>query len=108
MGRDNAMNDFLLKYYRQLHFNSMPAEIRAQFNAYAKTDDFRGNMKSWKSDLMHRDPSGKWVNNALPDPTGQSSRKIKRPQNFWTIGSVRANCSPMPSPAPRPRPRFPR
>ena len=62
------MNDFLLKYYRQLHFNSMPAEIRAQFNVYAKGDDFRGNMKSWKSDLMHRDPSGKWVNNALPDP----------------------------------------
>ena len=46
----------------------MPAEIRAQFNAYLGADDFRGNMKSWKSDLMHQDANGKWANNDLPDP----------------------------------------
>lgn len=61
------MNDFLLQYYMQLHFNKMPAEIRAQFDAYLKSDDFRGNMKDWKSKLMH-DDNGKWVQNELPDP----------------------------------------
>lgn len=59
------LNDFLLAYYKQLHFNSMPPEIRAQYDAYAKSDDFRGNMGDWKKTLI--DDTGK--EKSLPDPT---------------------------------------
>ena len=64
------MEEFLLQYFMQLRFNSMPAEVRAQFDSYAKADDFRGNMKHWKSHLMEQDASGKWVQKSLPDPNG--------------------------------------
>ena len=63
------MNEFLLQYYMQRRFNNMPAEVRAQFDVYLASDDFRGNMKNWKSKLMHQDANGKWVNNDMPDPT---------------------------------------
>lgn len=46
------VKDYLLLYFRQRHFNSMPDAERAQFDAYAKNDDFRGDMKSWKRDLV--------------------------------------------------------
>lgn len=62
------MNEFLLQYYMQRRFNTMPPEVRAQFDVYLASDDFRGNMKDWKSKLMHQDANGKWVENALPDP----------------------------------------
>ena len=62
------MNEFLLQYYMQRRFNTMPPEVRAQFNVYLASDDFRGNMKDWKSKLMHQDANGKWVENDLPDP----------------------------------------
>ena len=58
------MNEFLLQYYKQLRFNSMPAEVRAQFDVYLKADDFRGHMKDWKKELM---TNGE--NNPMPDPT---------------------------------------
>lgn len=61
------MEDFLLQYFMQLRFNNMPAEVRAQFDAYAKNDDFRGNMKHWKSHLMHEDADGKLVQNDVPN-----------------------------------------
>lgn len=54
------MNDFLLQYYMQMRFNHMPAEVRAKYDEYAKNDDFRGNMKDWKKNLM---------GNPMPDPT---------------------------------------
>lgn len=60
-----SLNDFLVLYFRQKHFNDMPEAIRAQFDAYAKKDDFRGDMKSWKQDLTHT-VNGKIVNNDLP------------------------------------------
>ncbi len=46
------MEDFLLQYFMQLRFNNMPAEVMAKFKDYAKADDFRGNMKHWKTHLM--------------------------------------------------------
>ena len=46
------VKDYLLLYFRQRHFNSMPDAERAQFDAYAKNDDFRGDMKSWQRDLV--------------------------------------------------------
>ena len=61
------MGDFLLQYYMQRRFNTMPATVRAQFDAYAKSDDFRGNMKDWKKKLMHTDANGKLVENTMPD-----------------------------------------
>lgn len=58
------MNEFLLQYYKQLRFNSMPPEVRAQFDVYLKADDFRGHMKDWKKELMTNG-----ANNPMPDPT---------------------------------------
>ena len=60
------MGDFLLQYYMQRRFNTMPATVRAQFDVYAKSDDFRGNMKDWKKKLMHTDANGKLVENTMP------------------------------------------
>jgi len=54
-----SLNDFLQKYYMQLHFDRMPEEVRARFDDYAKRGDFKGNMKKWKDEL-----DGK----SLPDP----------------------------------------
>ena len=61
------MGDFLLQYYMQRRFNTMPATVRAQFDVYAKSDDFRGNMKDWKKKLMHTDAGGTWRENTMPD-----------------------------------------
>ena len=61
------MGDFLLQYYMQRRFNTMPATVRAQFDVYAKSDDFRGNMKDWKKKLMHADADGTWHENTMPD-----------------------------------------
>lgn len=63
---DVSMENFLTQYYMQLHFNNMPAEVFAQFQDYAKKDDFRGNMKHWKKHLMDADLKKK----PLPDPEG--------------------------------------
>lgn len=71
---DVSMGDFLLQYYMQLRFNLMPAEVRAQYNVYAKSNDFRGNMKEWKQKLMHDDGNGNYVQNALPDPEDNNSQ----------------------------------
>ena len=65
---DVSMSDFLLQYYMQLRFNEMPPEVRAQYDTYAKSDDFRGNMKEWKKRLMHDAGGGKYVQNDLPNP----------------------------------------
>lgn len=66
------MDVFLLQYYMQWRFNHMPYRVRAQFDAYVKSDDFSGNMKKWKSELMHQNSAGKWVENELPDPKDSS------------------------------------
>ena len=58
-----SVKEFLLLYFRQRHFNEMPDAVRARFDDYAKNDDFVGDMKSWKRDLMESDGSNK----SLPD-----------------------------------------
>ena len=65
---DVKMGDFLLQYYMQRRFNTMPAVVRAQFDEYTKSDDFRSksNMKDWKKKLMHTDADGKLVENTMP------------------------------------------
>ena len=67
------MDDFVLQYYMQYRFNHMPPEVRAQFDAYVKSDDFRGNMKTWKKKLMHQGTNGRWTENAMPDPLNSAS-----------------------------------
>lgn len=79
------LSDFLLQHFRQLHFDNMPVEVRAQFDAYVKADDFRGNMKSWRDDLTHV-VNGKRVNNALPDglePDGKWEMNREEWQKFF-------------------------
>lgn len=66
------MDEFVLQYYMQYRFNHMPPEVRAQFDAYVKTNDFRGNMKTWKNKLMHQDANGRWVENAMPNPANST------------------------------------
>lgn len=53
-----SLKDFLIAYYKQLHFDQMPLEVRARFDDYVKNQDFAGDMKDWANNL-----SGK----ALPD-----------------------------------------
>ena len=65
---DVSMKDFLLQYYMQLRFNQMPAEVRAQYDVYVNSNDFRGNMRDWRSKLMHDNGNGRFVQNDLPDP----------------------------------------
>ena len=67
------MDDFVLQYYMQYRFNHMPPEVRAQFDVYVKSDDFRGNMKTWKKKLMHQGTNGRWTENAMPDPLNSAS-----------------------------------
>lgn len=67
-----SMNDFLLQYYMQYRFNHMPTEVRAQYDVYVKSDDFRGNMKTWKNKLMHQGANGGWVENDMPDPANST------------------------------------
>lgn len=58
---DISMKDFLLQYFMQMRFNDMPVAVKAQYDEYAKRDNFRSdsNMKMWKEKLE----SG-----VMPDP----------------------------------------
>lgn len=62
------MDDFLLEYFRRLHFSKMPMEQFSRFCDYAKANngkgDFAGNMKKW-TDLLEKDADGKYVFDAF-------------------------------------------
>ena len=78
------MDKFLKKYYKQLHFNSMPAEVRARFYDWVKQGTLTNDMKNWVRDYLEHDPArtyseenpaaslivrnGRYVQKALPDP----------------------------------------
>ena len=70
-----SMNDFLKRYFRQLNFDKMSDAQKRQFDSYVAKDDFRGDMKSWRDDLLKKDasgnpfkgPDGHYVHNDLPD-----------------------------------------
>lgn len=70
------MDEFLLEYYRRLHFRSMPIEQFVQFCSYVDAKDYNGNMKEWAESLLEKDPTtneyiknGKlYVAKSLPDP----------------------------------------
>lgn len=57
------VKQFLFDFYRQRHFDLMPDEVRARYDDYSKRDDFNGNMKWWKKELMD---STTGSNNPLP------------------------------------------
>lgn len=57
------VKSFLFDFYRQRHFDLMPDAVRARFDDYAKNDDFNGNMKWWKKELID---SSTGSNNPLP------------------------------------------
>lgn len=70
------MDEFLLEYYRRLHFRSMPIEQFVQFCSYVDAKDYNGNMKEWAETLLEKDPTtGEYIKNgklyvakSLPDP----------------------------------------
>lgn len=65
------MKDFLLKWYKQRHFDLMPAGVRAQYNVYRANNDFAGNMKHWNKELL--DANGD--SNPLPTLTDPDDLK---------------------------------
>lgn len=62
-----SLEDFLKKYYRQLHFNSMNPEVRARFMQLIEKDNLTDKMRLWVRDYMHLGPDGKYVQNSLPN-----------------------------------------
>jgi hypothetical protein len=64
-----SLEDFLKKYYRQLHFNSMEPEVMARLQELIQKGNLTDKMQLWVSKYMHRDADGKYKLNALPDTT---------------------------------------
>lgn len=63
-----SLDDFLKKYYKQLHFNSMPSDVRERFDGFVKKDSLTDTMQLWRDKYMHLDKNtGKYVENAIPD-----------------------------------------
>ena len=76
------MDKFLKKYFKQLHFNSMPADVRARFFQWVKNDTLTDDMRNWVRDYLQHQPApnadqllvtnGNYVPNALPDPNNNA------------------------------------
>lgn len=69
------MEKFLKKYYKQLHFNSMPSGVRAKFFDWVKNDTLTDDMRNWVRDYLEHDANGnlvkvdgKYVPKKLPEP----------------------------------------
>ncbi len=54
------LQDMLVNYFKQLHFNKMSANVRAKFDEHVEKDDLVGHMKDWKNNL--------WVKDGEKDP----------------------------------------
>ncbi len=65
------MDDFLLEYFRRLHFRNMPIEQFVQFCSYVKDKDYSGHMKEWAESLLEKDAAG----NFIKDGAGNFVRK---------------------------------
>jgi len=91
-----TMKEFLQLYFRQLHFNAMPDAVRSQFDDYVTANSFRGDMKSWRDDLLKKDASGNpyrdphnkktghYVANDLPDVSSMDDDGWKQLYNaLW-------------------------
>ena len=64
-----SLEDFLKKYYRQLHFNSMKPEVLARLQELIKKDSLTDKQRNWVRDYMELNANGKYVPKALPDTT---------------------------------------
>ncbi len=74
---DVKMNDFLLQYFKQLRFNEMPVEVFATFQGYIKSgDDFNGNMKDWKENLVYQ-YNNNWYKNCVPNLSRDNPRRAR-------------------------------
>lgn len=71
------MDKFLKRYYKQLHFNSMPADVRKRFFEWVKNGTLTLAMQNWVRDYLEHDPNtnelmvdgdGNYILKALPDP----------------------------------------
>jgi len=65
-----SLDKFLLRYFRQLHFNSMPAPKRKRFESYVDKNDFIGDMKSWADDLLKHNDNGEFIKEEDKDENG--------------------------------------
>lgn len=71
-----TMEKFLKKYYKQLHFNSMPAPVRKHFFEWVKKGTLTKDMELWVRDYLKHNPDGtltqdankNYIPNELPDP----------------------------------------
>jgi len=79
------MKKFLETYFKQLHFNSMPADVRKRFFEWVRNDTLTDDMRNWVRDyLQHQDPNnpnsplsvdgnGNYIPKALPNPDPASN-----------------------------------
>ncbi len=65
------MDDFLLEYFRRLHFSKMPPEQFSTFCDIVQQKDFTGNMKKWQDLLENTTTRGAtgFPIKKLPNPT---------------------------------------
>ena len=54
------LQDMLVNYFKQYHFNKMSENVRAKFAEHVANNDLVGHMKDWKNNL--------WVEDGLKDP----------------------------------------
>jgi len=55
-----GMQDMLVNYFKQYHFNKMSVNVRAKFDEHVEKNDLVGNMKDWKANL--------WIKDGEKDP----------------------------------------
>lgn len=69
------MKKFLQRYYKQLHFNSMPEAVQDRFYEWVKNGTLTADMQHWANDYLRHDAQGNlvvingmYVPNNLPHP----------------------------------------
>lgn len=78
-----TVEKFLKKYFKQLHFNSMPVNVRSHFFEWVKNDTLTADMRLWVRDYLEHQPApnedkllvvnGKYVPKRLPDPNDNNA-----------------------------------
>lgn len=75
---NKEIQNFLMSFYGQCHFDNMPIEQRATFDKYFKYQDYSGNMKEWEQYLDINPVTRKINKNKdLPDINILSEENIK-------------------------------
>ena len=90
------MEQFLRNYYRQLHFNSMPAEVRARFFDWVRNDTLTDDMRNWVRERLQHQPAphadqllvdrdGNYVPNALPIPNNNADLSEDNARRLFVV-----------------------